>query len=248
MDQAYYEFELKRQRRLSTLNFVWLPIGKAIAYASEAYKVEFKLDNLEARAQAQAAIWHRLENGHMTSRSNFMCFANYPNNEVKEYKLGYYKEFSIIPLRFWEYLRIAKKIDYCDWLVGDFCYHYSECESMTDVVNFGLFGSARDVEVALHDLPLLQSWPKYNVNRLRGDKTIEVRGKSAAVVQDKLPRVSESVLFAWWNNLDENCRNLPQDDLWQLAKASFPRNSIARDRIRALDPGRKPGPKQFSGK
>jgi len=62
------------------------------------------------------------------------------------------------------------------------------------------------------------------------------------------PRLSDAALRVWWNGLSLEARNLPQIELVDLCKAAFPRNSVSRGRIRELDPGRKRGPKPFSGK
>lgn len=63
-----------------------------------------------------------------------------------------------------------------------------------------------------------------------------------------LPRLPDGLLASWWEWLDDGERSLGHDLLWDLARASFPRHSISRQRIRELDPHRKRGPKPIRGK
>lgn len=249
MDQAYYEFELLRQERLSAVRFVWLPIGKALYFVTEAYKVEFELSEANAWDKAQSSFWNRLQSGEMLAKSNDSNFSNFPTKNNPERRLGCWGSESIIPLMFWEYLRVGK-VEYADWIAGDFRYTYCDGDRHTDKVELGLFASASNVQVALHNLPVLQSWPNYDVTRLNRAPKIELVPTACPenLAAGKAPRLSDAALEVWWKNLDPENRKLPQAKLWELAKACFPRNLVSRDRIRALDPGRKPGPKRLGGK
>lgn len=60
-------------------------------------------------------------------------------------------------------------------------------------------------------------------------------------------RLPDGVLNAWWQALGGDRDSIPIDDLWEFAKAAHPNHHISRERIRGLDPHRKPGPKGSAG-
>jgi hypothetical protein len=63
------------------------------------------------------------------------------------------------------------------------------------------------------------------------------------------PRLSDSDLKKWFDSLGEKKQaTMSQDELWSAAKEAHPHHTITRDRIRALTPNRKRGPKRFGGK
>jgi hypothetical protein len=64
----------------------------------------------------------------------------------------------------------------------------------------------------------------------------------------KLPPLSPAQLKEWWRALDDEQRQLPQDDLWTLCLSAFPGHHIARQRVRALAGPRKPGRKPIRHK
>ena len=70
----------------------------------------------------------------------------------------------------------------------------------------------------------------------------DVEGAQTDLAPTK-PPVPEAELKRWWQRRSSVREKLSQSDLWVLAKADFPAQSIARDRIRALADGRTPGPK-----
>ncbi|MHC9419873.1 hypothetical protein ACYZX9_14890 [Sphingomonas citri] len=57
------------------------------------------------------------------------------------------------------------------------------------------------------------------------------------------PALSEADLRRWWEKLAPVRERLTQEQLRALAASDHPQHSVARDRIRALAEGRKPGPK-----
>ena len=65
--------------------------------------------------------------------------------------------------------------------------------------------------------------------------------------REKPPRLSDGLLMKWWGRLSDSDRQKPHVDLNEMCRAAFPANSISRQRVRDLDPGRKRGPKPLSG-
>jgi predicted DNA-binding protein (UPF0251 family) len=59
----------------------------------------------------------------------------------------------------------------------------------------------------------------------------------------KLTDLSDAKLRFWFSALTASQEVLSQNDLWQLCKSAFPKNKIARQRIRDLTPNRKRGPR-----
>lgn len=57
------------------------------------------------------------------------------------------------------------------------------------------------------------------------------------------PRLPDPRLQKWWDGKASVREGLSIDDLWTLARASFPDHHISRDRMRVLAGGRKRGPK-----
>jgi hypothetical protein len=63
-----------------------------------------------------------------------------------------------------------------------------------------------------------------------------------------LPTLSATDLEKWWGELSDDHKAKPHTDLHNLCKSAHPLKLITRERIRALAPGRKRGPKPFGGK
>lgn len=61
------------------------------------------------------------------------------------------------------------------------------------------------------------------------------------------PALSGADLTKWWEGMAASRDLLTQDQLLTLLRAKFPDKHIARDRIRDLSGGRKPGPKGIGG-
>jgi hypothetical protein len=67
--------------------------------------------------------------------------------------------------------------------------------------------------------------------------------RESALCDPSLPPVSEAALSAWFKGLSEAQRQLSKVALLELAKAAFPQNRVARERIRKIGPQKKPGPR-----
>lgn len=77
----------------------------------------------------------------------------------------------------------------------------------------------------------------------------KARSASSTALPHGLPSLSPSQLRDWWNELPEETKGQPIDRvLVPLCRSAFPNHGISRDRIRALAPGRKRGPKPFRDK
>lgn len=70
--------------------------------------------------------------------------------------------------------------------------------------------------------------------------------KTRTTANIKLPDLSDADLKRWWDRLSDADRDLPQDDLHKRCEAAHPNNSIARQRVRALLPNRRPGPRRIT--
>lgn len=64
-----------------------------------------------------------------------------------------------------------------------------------------------------------------------------------AVGGGKLPRLPDAPLIRWRNALSDEERDLPRVELHKRCVAAHPDNSISRERVRALLPRLKPGPR-----
>lgn len=69
--------------------------------------------------------------------------------------------------------------------------------------------------------------------------------RSSIRVEPRLPRLPEPKLQTWWRQLGTRCDRMTLTELEAKVRADFPDHTIARERIRALAPGRKRGPKQI---
>lgn len=61
------------------------------------------------------------------------------------------------------------------------------------------------------------------------------------------PPLPEAELKRWWDGMAASRESLTQGDLLLLIRAKYPDNHIARDRIREISGGRKPGKKAIGG-
>lgn len=78
----------------------------------------------------------------------------------------------------------------------------------------------------------------------------EARSEQSEVCEqdDSKPRLPELKLMKWWDALAGARDGLSNEELLILARAKFPENHVARDRIRVLAGGRKRGPRPKSDK
>lgn len=70
-------------------------------------------------------------------------------------------------------------------------------------------------------------------------------GQSQRLTAEK-PRLPDSALKAWFDNLGPEAERKSQPELWELCREHHPDHSITRQRIRDKTTGRKRGPKQNS--
>lgn len=138
-----------------------------------------------------------------------------------------------IPYTFWKLLIKSDLSEQCDWWAGDFYFSYFD-----EHLGFNVYGKAFGVETTVCKLP----------GFVTRDGTLpQSRSKTSERKVSASP-VAEAALLAWWRNLDAATKALPHATLVDLGKAAFPGKLVSRDRVRALAPGRKRGPKPISGK
>lgn len=86
----------------------------------------------------------------------------------------------------------------------------------------------------------LDGWP------IPGSETFDPA--LTAVLPPDIKPLSEAALRKWWTSLGSARDQMSLVALLHRARADHPDCFISRDRIRALAPGRKRGPRQFGGK
>ncbi len=143
---------------------------------------------------------------------------------------------ALISYEFWEEFehRGARTIQ--DWRAGDFERTKTDRWGDRDIVK------VIDVQFSRQDLAIqLPSSNSPSDGNAGPEKLASARPPS----QDAkaLARLSDAALNSWWEWQDDQTRALGHDELWSLCQASFPRHTISRERVRALDSARKRGPK-----
>lgn len=197
----------------------WISASEARAIVSQGWQDEGKpTDAICRRAkygeiQAKARRWITIENGQKFEKSD-----------------------ELIPRNFW-----ADRDMKQDWSHGDFLSTIYPDDTNFEIeaigVTFDRAGIAALASIA------------NQVNPSHADPTTIKDGAELAepaamsVREGKLPPLSQKALRRWWKTLSDVKRDLPSDKLHKLCVSAHPANSIARDRVRALAPQRKPGPR-----
>lgn len=207
----------------------WIPLREAVSEVATAYAKYMHCEPREAVPDAWTAILRRLETGGVSSRAHFWTLeiTDSDGKTVQFETSKMMRDEILCPL--WFLFRKNPDEDTkveSDWVCGDFEFYQT---IKSDEGQSFAFACAFGVVVDRSSLPVI------------GDDA-----SKRATIAGNRKRLPTTALQAWWDGLDENTRALPQDTLWMICKAHFPSNSVARDRIRALDPGRKPGPKPIS--
>lgn len=230
--------------RARQARYDWQPMYIAFEQVRDFYtKAGFASDMAEQHAKT--AIIRRLSRaaayGRINSDNAFNQYALdfYPGPNVKKkaprrIALWDGKAAHIegtVPYTFWRLLVRSGMSDKCDWWAGDFEFAYFD-----ENLGFDVVAKAFGVEISICKLPGFVARD--------GKLSVPLRLKRKASISP----VSEAALLAWWKNLDPATKALPHATLVDLGKAAFPSKLVSRDRIRALDPGRKRGPKPISGK
>lgn len=125
-----------------------------------------------------------------------------------------------------------------DWIAGDFEFRSFARLKESGLKSMTVEGFARGVCFNRSGLP--------TTNTFKDAPFEQAPKRDRSEGRNRLP---DSALRAWWEGLPPETKGQPIDAvLTPLCRSSFPEHSIARDRIRALVPGRKPGPKPISRK
>lgn len=244
MERSAENEELRRfQERSRKLidGYDWQPAEIAFSQVKRFYEGSGR-DKLEAEEQAQTAILRRLLRGGAFARIRnadariMYDLTLFPGENLRKRRgsvihWGHLNGDNALPKgvisrNFWRMLNRSGSSSLRDWHAGDFEFDFEDEKLECQVV-----GKLLDALISVCKLP------GYD----RGlDKSVKAKNRFNAA---ESPRLSEFALQNWWCSLDAETQRLPQTQITELCKAAFPRNSISRDRIRALDPGRKPGPK-----
>lgn len=232
----------------------WVLAGHALRDAVELYAAAGDGNRGRAVQDAINALLHRLQNGQLWARSpNWSWTRTFENvhSDLEQYfepiRLSGGEDM-LLGWQFWSQFDQAREWSLrepedwienrarADWVAGDFEFFSSIKPSDGTMGRHSTQGEAYGVCFNRSGLPTTQ-----RISTL----TAAPRVKK---LTDRSPPLPEALLRGWWDNLDTEQRALPQNDLERLCRSSFPHHHIARDRVRALDPGRKPGPKPLSGK
>lgn len=84
-----------------------------------------------------------------------------------------------------------------------------------------------------------------DLEALRLKKKQSARKSNAQISQKNNHQtpLPEAELKRWWNSLSDQERELSRNELHKRCLVTYPENSIARQRIRDIEPRRKPGPR-----
>ena len=221
----------------------WIPLRQAVVEVAKEYSNFLSCERAAALVAAHNAIIRRLQLNLMKSRSEDWSLSFIQTGNRRESNQNVINGFEI-PGEFWFEFEKSDCISASDWVSGEYIFirhridHYSmkiiEC-----------MGYASKVEVNRDGLPVIGD---YFSNLRESDEKFDHTHKSSRkrvvdATKVRKPTLPVTKLTNWWEALDAKSRALSHVELLKLANVSFPENSISRDRIRALAPGRKPGPK-----
>lgn len=223
----------------------WIPLRQAVAEVAAVYHEALKGDYGEARERAIEALQHRMELNGLDARAPSFGFQFKSGGKIVEKWTTPKGGKGMIPGTFWAVLATADCVRRNDWVAGEFVFsrnwHLLDQGDEKDAIteDFALssaFGYAAEVEVSRRGLPLLDPSAIHFDNLLENE-----------LMSNRLPAISKALLNAWWTGLQNEVKQLTQDDLWSLCRAHFPNKSISRERIRELTGPRKRGPKPIRG-
>lgn len=234
----------QEQSRTKFSAYEWRSMHSALSQVKKFYQgVGFS--ETAAEVNAKRAILRRLEKGGAFSKisgdnavNQYYCVA-YAHHRDKPRKPREFnlsdgtqaKIFGVIPITFWRFLNRSEKLEECDWWAGDFVFSYFDSQLDAEIS-----GKALNVEVTICKLPGFTEQRPLRTRRHLSREDM------------KLPPVAEAALVGWWASLDRATKKMSHAKLVEVAKSAFPGKFVSRDRVRALDPGRKPGPKPISDK
>lgn len=124
------------------------------------------------------------------------------------------------------------------WFWRDYCDGYSASQ-VWDIGRFSGRSKAdlNEQHIELTGVYFLKATIPGYVEKLEGE----------ADKEESKPTLPEGELRRWWDSLAASRDSLTQDDLLLLIRAKYPDKHIARDRIREISGGRKPGKKPIGG-
>ena len=206
------------------MSAAWISASEARAIVSQGWQDEGKpTDAICRRAkygeiQAKARRWITIENGQK-----------------------FEKHDELIPRNFW-----ADRDMKQDWSHGDFVSTIYPDDAKFEIeaigVTFDRAGIAALASISMQVNPSAADPTTIRDEaQLAEPAVMSVRG-------GKLPPLSQEALKRWWTGLSDVERDLPSDKLHKQCVSAHPANSIARDRVRALAPQRKPGPRPIEPK
>lgn len=197
----------------------WISASEARIIVSRGWQDEGKptdaicLHAKHGEIQAKARRWITIENGQR-----------------------YEKRDELIPRNFWTDSDMKQ-----DWSRGNFVSTIYPDDTKFEIVALGVTFDLADLETIA---PNTMQAKAYSTDLSSMSDEIQLEEAPAKVVAGgKLPSLPDAALQRWWKKLSDAERDLPRDNLHKLCVAAHPKNSIARERVRKLEPRRNPGPR-----
>lgn len=218
----------------------WLSPAKAFTLVADAYKAIQPEHTETALEWSRNAVISALASGHCRARAVEASLDLGPIHAA----LVFARNKSLVPFAvldsknqvsaaLWQNFQLCGQFDAQDWERGNL--HFAGAEP---IFKQPIHGQAVGVEVALTGLPLIGSESAY---------AAPMPSKAPATIakseREQKPRLKQAVLQRWWERLSADEQDEPQKVLWEKCRAAHPNHEIARDRIRDLTRGRKPGPR-----
>lgn len=230
----------------------WVLAGHALRDAVELYVAAGNGDRLLATTDAISALRYRLKSGWLWARAPRWTHSVNYNGVAEELAATLHpshiqgSDEDIIGPEFWwnlEQAELAEPDEWStarvrmDWVSGDIEFRLESRVDEGPVSSVTVSGLAIGLCFNRSGLP--------TTPRITSGGPV---GKVRSMQRNENPRLPEAMLQAWWSGLDEEAKSLPQRALEDICRGSFPRHHVSRDRIRALIPSRKPGPKPLCDK
>jgi hypothetical protein len=229
--------------KLPTAPEKWMAARDALALVAPHYRTGL---------EAQRAITDRAAIGRVAAKCETrQTDSNTVNSGGQKFagKVHQDSDYLVSP-KFWETFKDQKKREKADWVAGDFVTHDQEftgasgsfqntyerlCGTQFSEAGIRAMVPAQDAASAALSSRASQST----------DVPQEATPGAPASTKPSAPKlaVSDSALTEWWALFNKYNPDATEPQTLAAVTAMFPRNDIARPRIRTLRGSRKPGPK-----
>ncbi|MCW1984924.1 UNVERIFIED_ORG: hypothetical protein M2348_000635 [Sphingomonas sp. R1F5B] len=216
----------------------WLSPAKAFTLVADAYKAIQSQHTETASEWARDAVISALAKGHCKARA---VEASLDLGGVHATFVFLWTK-SLAPFSpldanmrvsaaLWQNFLLCNQRENQDWESGNL-----EFSGVEPITQQPIRGRAVGVELERKGLPLVGSESAYAVPTPPEAPVAIVKSE-----REQKPRLKPAELQRWWARLSVDEQNETQTALWEKCCAAHPNHAIARDRIRDLTRGRKPG-------